>query len=143
MLTWSEELVILINSIADAFKRQTNVNVRGSDFMHEFDIVEDEGKLALILNTKRTDDNLRIKAYLSARTSTTVGKFTLSELNGYGPGPDDEVHVTEVFYDKRTLPALDNYIKNMVITVVNSLRLLATEAGMVVVTENDNLVAVD
>jgi hypothetical protein len=143
MLTWSEELNIIINSIADAFKRQTNVNVKGSDFIYEFDIVEDPGKLALILNTKRTDDNLRIKAYLSPRNSTTVGKFSLSELTGYGPGPDDEVHVTQVFYDKRTLPALDIYIKNLVITVMDSLRLLATETGMVVITENDNLVAID
>lgn len=143
MLTWSEELVILINAIADAFKRQTNVNVKGSDFMHEFDIVEDQGKLALILNTKRADDNLRIKAYLSARMSTTVGKFSLMELGGYGPGPDDEVHVTQVFYDKRTLAALDIYIKNMVLTIVSSLKLLAAETGMVVITENGNLVAVD
>jgi hypothetical protein len=72
-----------------------------------------------------------------------VGKFSLSELTGYGPGPDDEVHVTQVFYDKRTLPALDIYIKNLVITVMDSLRLLATETGMVVITENDNLVAID
>lgn len=143
MLTWSEELNIIINAIADAFKRQTNVNVKGSDFMHEFEIVEDQDKLALILNTNRTDDNLRIKAYMSARNSTSVGKFTLTELPGYGPGPEDEVHITQVFYDKKTLVALHNYIKNMVITVVNSLRLLASESDMVVVTENGTMIAVD
>lgn len=143
MLTWEQEIDILLTAIIDSFKRQTGVQVQLSDFMYDFDVIDNRNKLAIMFNSNRPDDSLRIKAYVRREQFTSIGKFNLMELPNYGPGERDEVFVAEVTYDHDTLKALDSYFINLMLSVVEGLNLILSELDQPILNEHNKPLIVE
>ena len=145
MTALTEEIEILVHAIVDAYKRQSNVQLNYNQFIHEFEINQ-KNNLSIVLNTTRTDDHLKIKCYIRAGNATTIEKFQLMEMANYGPGYEDEIFISTLSYDQRTLPEFHKFVTNTLIKYQNAsddLGVVISEDGAILLTENNGIVTVD
>lgn len=95
MITVDQEKQLL-TLVAEAFTRQRNFKIRAEDLKLEIQAPFKNSACTVMINTKRTDDFLRMLVVvrgLSQRTS--LGNFYLSQLQNYSSGNQDEVQVID------------------------------------------------
>lgn len=110
MLT-ERQSTVLLELVLTAFKSQRGVTLQPADFDIIIDKPNNNSLCTLYLVTKRRDDHLRIKLYVTNfGLFTNVEAFHLLQEENYGPGANDEVEVANVTLDKIEFSSFYRYL---------------------------------
>lgn len=109
MLTDSQKVSVLTAAV-NSFNRQKGTALLPSDFQVVLEAPNFNSLCSLIIQSTRTDDNMRMKLYVNFSTFTDVGAFTFLQEQNYGPGPEDEVWVADCKLEKREFSSVYAFV---------------------------------
>src|SRR5574343_91610 len=112
MLT-SEQKSLLIGAALDAFKYQKGIKLQATDFEVKIGEGNDKSLCGILIYTKTTTDNFRMKFYYTGLGGMTAcGVLTLTQTQNYATGTGDEMFVADIVLDREKFRTLDAYIRS-------------------------------
>lgn len=101
----------IIERTLKVFERQFGVKRNPSDMVLSIDKPNNKNLCSIYVASK--SDQFRVKLNLARMdVVTTIRGLKNSQLQGYGPGKDDEIYVGEIELAKREHIAFYNYLKS-------------------------------